>query len=202
MGKIGPNDRKWPRKPVDHPPAYGKVEGVKVKERQTLLDPKRNRCEQRGVINIANLSDEIEQYLKEHLRRSQIIELQRVMLAAQFACAPSQINYVLTTRFTPERGYLVESRRGGGGFIRIIRLNVEDSNWLYDLAHRQIGDAVSQSEALDVIFRLREQEVIDDREAALMQAVVQRETIRVDLPLRDQLRASLLKSMILAILRF
>lgn len=154
------------------------------------------------MINIANLSDEIEQYLKEHLRRSQIIELQRAMLAAQFACAPSQINYVLTTRFTPERGYLVESRRGGGGFIRIIRLNVDDSDWLYDLAHRQIGDAVSQSEALGVIGRLREQEVIDDREAALMQAVVQRETIRVELPLRDALRAILLKSMILAILRF
>lgn len=154
------------------------------------------------MIAIANLSDEIERYLKEHLRRSQIVELQRAMLAAQFACAPSQINYVLTTRFTPERGYLVESRRGGGGFIRIIRLNVGDGNWLHELAHRQIGDALSQSEALGVIERLLEQELIDEREAAIMQAAVQRETIAVDLPLRDQLRASLLKAMILAILRF
>lgn len=75
---------------------------------------------------MANLADKIERYLKEHLSRTEILEVRRAMLAALFDCAPSQINYVLTTRFTPERGYLVESRRGGGGYIRIIRLNIKN----------------------------------------------------------------------------
>jgi transcriptional regulator CtsR len=151
---------------------------------------------------MANLADDIEQYLKRHLERQPVIEVQRAVLAAQFGCAPSQINYVLATRFTPERGYLVESRRGGGGYIRIIRLNLEEGDALHVLINREIGDSLSQEEALGYICRLREQNIIDEREAAIMQAAVQRETIRLDLPLRDILRANLLKAMILAILRF
>ncbi|MFZ5817000.1 MAG: CtsR family transcriptional regulator [Bacillota bacterium] len=151
---------------------------------------------------MANLVDDIEQYLKQHLQRSPVIEVQRAMLAAQFGCAPSQINYVLATRFTPERGYLVESRRGGGGYIRIIRLNLEHGDGLHELVHREIGEQLSQEEALGYISRLREQQIIDDREAAIMQAAIQRETIRLDLPARDIVRANLLKAMILAILRF
>jgi len=151
---------------------------------------------------MANLADDIEQFLKEHLQRASVIEVQRAVIAAKFGCAPSQINYVLATRFTPEHGYLVESRRGGGGYIRIIRLNMERSGALHELVHREIGDQLSQEEALGYISRLREQKIIDDREAALMQAVVHRETIRLELPIRDYVRANLLRAMILAILRF
>ncbi|MFZ5826025.1 MAG: CtsR family transcriptional regulator [Bacillota bacterium] len=151
---------------------------------------------------MANLADDIEQYLKQHLDRSPVIEVQRAMLAAHFDCAPSQINYVLATRFTPERGYLVESRRGGGGYIRIIRLNLEEGDGLHELVHQEIGDSLSQEEALGYIARLREQKIIDDREAAIMQAAINRETIRLELPVRDIIRANLLRAMILAILRF
>lgn len=156
----------------------------------------------RGVVSMANLADDIEQYLKQHLDRAPVIEVQRAMLAAHFGCAPSQINYVLATRFTPERGYLVESRRGGGGYIRVIRLNLEEGDGLHELLHQEIGDRLSQEEALGYICRLREQRVIDDRESAIMQAAINRETIRLDLPARDIIRANLLKAMILAILRF
>lgn len=151
---------------------------------------------------MANLADDIEQYLKEHLQRSQMVEVQRAMLAAHFACAPSQINYVLTTRFTPERGYVVESRRGGGGYIRIIRLNLEEGDALHQLLHQGIGERVSQAEALGFIGRLHEHGYLDDREVALMEAAMHREALLVDLPLRDRLRAHLLRSMLLAILRF
>jgi len=151
---------------------------------------------------MANLADEIERYLKEHLRRSEILEVQRAMLAARFDCAPSQINYVLSTRFTPERGYVVESRRGGGGYIRIIRLNIRNSDDLQELIQREIGDGVSQAEALDIVARLYEQEIIDEREAAIMQAVLRRDALPLDLPARDVVRASLLKAMLTAILRF
>ncbi len=153
------------------------------------------------MIPMANLADDIEQYLKEHLQQSPVIEVQRAMLAARFGCAPSQINYVMATRFTPEHGYLVESRRGGGGYIRIIRLNMERGDALHELVYHEIGDQLSQEEAFGYISRLREQKIISDREAALMQAAVHRETIRLELPARDFLRAHLLRSMILAILR-
>lgn len=151
---------------------------------------------------MANLADKIERYLKEHLSRTEILEVRRAMLAALFDCAPSQINYVLTTRFTPERGYLVESRRGGGGYIRIIRLNIKNLEDLQDLIERQIGDAVSQNEALHIIGRLQEEGLIDDREAAMMEAAMRREVLGLELPYRDALRASLLKAMLTAILRF
>lgn len=151
---------------------------------------------------MANLADEIERYLKEHLRRSEILEVQRAMLAARFDCAPSQINYVLSTRFTPERGYVVESRRGGGGYIRIIRLNIRNSDELQELIQREVGEGISQAEALDIVARLYEQEIIDEREAAIMQSVLRRDALPLDLPARDVVRASLLKAMLTAILRF
>lgn len=151
---------------------------------------------------MANLADDIEEFLKQMLRDSGVVEIQRATLASQFGCAPSQINYVLTTRFTPERGYLVESRRGGGGYLRIIRLNLEAGDSLHALVHQQIGTHLSQDEALGYIQRLRDQEIIDDREAALMQAAVHRDSIGLELPVRDLVRANLLKAMIISILRF
>lgn len=151
---------------------------------------------------MANLADDIEQFLKSMMGDVGVAEVQRATLAAQFGCAPSQINYVLATRFTPERGYLVESRRGGGGYIRITRLNLEAGDALHELVHQQIGHHVAQDEALGYIFRLQEQNIIDEREAAIMQAAIGRETIGLELPLRDMVRANLLKAMILAVLRF
>lgn len=151
---------------------------------------------------MANLADDIEQFLKLMMGDSGVAELQRATLAAQFGCAPSQINYVLATRFTSARGYIVESRRGGGGYIRITRLNLEAGDELHDLIQRQIGAQVTQDEAWGYILRLHEQNMIDEREAAIMQAAIHRETIGLELPYRDMVRANLLKAMILAVLRF
>lgn len=155
-----------------------------------------------GELIMANLADDIEEFLKCLLRDNGLVEVQRISLASQFGCAPSQINYVLATRFTPERGYLVESRRGGGGYLRLIRLNLEAGDSLHELIHQQIGNQVSQDEANGYIARLQEQGIILEREAGIMRAAVDRETLRLELPLRDAVRANLLKSMILAILRF
>jgi transcriptional regulator CtsR len=150
---------------------------------------------------MANLADDIEQFLKHMMGYSGVAEVQRATLAAQFGCAPSQINYVLATRFTSERGYITESRRGGGGYIRITRLNLEAGDELHDLIQRQIGSHLSQDEAWGYILRLHEQNIIDEREAAIMQAAIHRETIALELPYRDMVRTNLLKAMILAVLR-
>lgn len=152
---------------------------------------------------MANLADLIEDFIKEMFREMPggILEIQRNEMANRFRCAPSQINYVLTTRFTLERGYFVESRRGGGGYIRIKKLKIREDEFLREIID-YIGDSISGSEARDVIQRLREEGVINDREKEILNAVVNRYNLGIALPERDKLRARLLKAIITAIMDF
>lgn len=150
-----------------------------------------------------NLADRIEGYLLSLIKQSPagVIEVQRGELAEKFECVPSQINYVLATRFTTERGFLVESRRGGGGYIRISRLNLDSHDEIHRLIHQVLGGMVSQDAALAYIVRLLEADLITPREATLMTAVVQREVLALDLPERDIVRANVLRAMLLALMR-
>lgn len=150
---------------------------------------------------MARLCDQIEEYIARRLDAGgDALEIQRGDLAVQFSCAPSQINYVLETRFTVERGYVVESRRGGGGFIRIIRLKVDDRQGLFQLL-RQIGERMSQDAAFHVIDRLSDSGLLAAREARLMRAVLHRGAIGLDAHTRDVVRARLVKAMLVALLR-
>ena len=79
---------------------------------------------------MASISDVIEQFILQALADDDLLQLSRNDLATFFSCAPSQINYVLSTRFTPEKGFMIESKRGGGGCINLIRLNDEKANVL------------------------------------------------------------------------
>ncbi|QKS69669.1 CtsR family transcriptional regulator [Paenalkalicoccus suaedae] len=145
-----------------------------------------------------NTSDIIEHYLKQVIEKNEdaIIEVKRSELAVQFDCVPSQINYVISTRFTEEKGYLVESKRGGGGYIRIIKLQVDNQPALYDHLMKLVGDTIAQAQAEDMIDRLAEEEAITPRESHLMKTVIERNIIAVPLPLRDELRARLMIGML------
>lgn len=94
-----------------------------------------------------------------------------------------------------EKGYIVESKRGGGGYIRIIKIKPSEKADLIDHLIDLIGFKLPQSAAEDLILRLLEEKVITEREARIMLSVIDRETIAIDLPKRDELRASLLKAM-------
>lgn len=142
------------------------------------------------------LADQIEAHLRDLLADRAWIELQRTQLAHMFACAPSQINYVLDTRFTPARGYLIESRRGGGGFIRLVRIQ-EDAG----AAVAELPELISQTEAEHLIARMLDQGSCGPHEAAVMRAAVDRRTLGLPLPARDAVRARLLRAMVAAILR-
>lgn len=152
---------------------------------------------------MANLCDHIAEYLERELERSGTgaLELRRGSLAERFGCAPSQINYVLETRFTPERGFLVESRRGGGGFIRLIRLRLDPTAELIQYLVQRIGEGIAQEPALHVVDHLGRQALVTQREAALMRAALMREAIGLEPAQRDRVRARLLKSMLFALLR-
>lgn len=145
---------------------------------------------------MASLSDLIETHLLAMLGDSAEVEVQRAELASRFGCAPSQINYVLVTRFTPARGFLVESRRGGGGFIRVSRLPADA--WA-DVG--ELPDDLDQATAEQHIARLREAERLTAREAAILRAVVSRTVLRLPLPLRDHVRAAVLRAGLGAVLQ-
>jgi len=149
-----------------------------------------------------NISDLIEQYLKQMIRESAegTVEIQRNELADKFSCVPSQINYVIGTRFTLERGYLVESKRGGGGYIRIRKLELPACQPIHEHVMRTIGSRIDQSAAEGLIYQLAEAKLLNGREAQLLKAAVSRETLAVNLPLRDEIRARLLKAMLIALL--
>ena len=146
-----------------------------------------------------NISDVIEKYLKEILMQSDknLIEIKRSELANKFRCVPSQINYVINTRFTIERGYLVESKRGGGGYIRISRVKVEDHAELIDQLMDLIKEGIDQVTAESIIIRLFEEKVISKREAKLMLSVIDKKTLSFRYAEdRDMIRARLLRAML------
>lgn len=118
-----------------------------------------------------NTSDHIEAYIKSILEQSGIVELQRSQLADTFQVVPSQINYVIKTRFTESRGYLVESKRGGGGYIRIGRIEFSNHHeMLRDLLY-SVDEEVSQDIYEDVLKLLFEQELLTRQEMNLLLSV-------------------------------
>lgn len=148
------------------------------------------------------LSDSIEQFIKELLNEeSTEVELKRNELAEYFGCAPSQINYVLATRFSPDHGYLTESRRGGGGYIRIVRVVQAGSQRLMYLVNDRIGDSLEEEECIRLISQLKEQRIVTADEAALMASAISTRALSVPVPdsLKNAMRAKMMKSMLMTI---
>ncbi|MBG9615317.1 transcriptional regulator CtsR [Bacillus cereus] len=145
-----------------------------------------------------NISDIIEQYLKQviDLSNNNVIEIKRNEIADRFECVPSQINYVINTRFTLERGFVVESKRGGGGYIRIIKVKLHDDIDIIDQMLHMIDHSVAQGNAESMIIRLIEEGIITNREAKLMLSVIDRSVLAMDVPSRDELRARILCAML------
>ncbi len=153
---------------------------------------------------MAGLSNSIEAFLKELLNKSNddYIEIGRNELANQFNCAPSQINYVLTTRFTPYKGYYIESRRGGSGYVKIIKLTIKDDSVIKEIIENAIGDRITKDKSNGIIDMLLEEDLISEREALIMTHALEDNTLqKVDFNDRNILRADLLKNMLLAFMR-
>jgi len=151
-----------------------------------------------------SLCDSIENYIIRLIDNSpnQTITIQRGKLANEFDCAPSQINYVLATRFTLNHGYYIESRRGGGGYIRIVRLDVDRNDYLHYLLTEGIGNRISEQKAMQIIDRMKEQEYISEKAAYLLKAAISDKAIGIPANLKDNIRANILKSLITAIMAY
>ena len=147
------------------------------------------------------ITDVIAQYILEQMEEAGgIAEIQRNELAGSIGCVPSQINYVITSRFTPEKGYMTESRRGGGGFIRIIRVKMTKNEYLMHFFHA-IGDSVDEREARAYVKNLFDHGILSEREAGIVvQAVSEAALGKCPAEIRNGVRADVLRRIIMMLL--
>ena len=144
-----------------------------------------------------SISDVIEAYLKEILGNSAQIEIRRSEIANHFDVVPSQINYVIKTRFTIQNGYLVKSKRGGGGYIRIERVNLLDNVDVLNSLIQAIGDSIRERDAFAIVQTLYDEKVITQREGDLMLVALSKQTLDVgNTTVEAQLRARVLVSLL------
>ena len=150
---------------------------------------------------MAQLSDSIEHFIKELMTEDAHVELRRNELAQHFGCAPSQINYVLATRFSVDHGYIIESRRGGGGYVRIVRMQTRGEPNLLNILLNRVGNSVDEETAVAIISNLRERDMVTDSEAALMRAAVSRNALALPISAKDVLRAAVFRNMLVQVFK-
>ncbi|ASI34100.1 MULTISPECIES: CtsR family transcriptional regulator [Exiguobacterium] len=148
-----------------------------------------------------NITDIIEAYLKQILNDETKVEIKRQEIAQRFDCVPSQINYVINTRFTVEKGYFVESKRGGGGYIRIQKIVLLDSHDLLDEMSAWVGDQLTEQAAEDYLIRLMNEQLLTRREAIIIQALLRKESLPMDVEDQHRMRAHLMQSLLQTIKR-
>ncbi|MBE6669838.1 MAG: CtsR family transcriptional regulator [Ruminococcaceae bacterium] len=148
------------------------------------------------------LTDYIAQIIDEMLNESGgDLEIKRNEMAMKIGCVPSQISYVITSRFTPERGYIIESRKGGGGCIRIVRKQMHKNEYLMHFFYA-IGDRITENEAVAYINNLLGQDIVSPREAVMMNGALSNSALSaLPRPVRDEARAGIFKHMVLSIMQ-
>ena len=142
------------------------------------------------------MSDIIEEFIKELFDEEDSIEIQRNELAEQFKCVPSQINYVIATRFKPSQGYYVESRRGGGGHITIKKVNNTKSDYIMHIINN-IGNEITSNEIDILISDFLTYDVIEAKEAKLIKVATSDNVLQLDKDTKDSVRARIFKNMLL-----
>lgn len=144
-----------------------------------------------------NLSNIIEQYIQEVFNDTEIIELKRSELAIKFNCVPSQINYVISTRFIPELGFHVESKRGGGGYIKISRIDLSKSEYISDVLCK-IGNNLSQN-VIDIYLNdFIRYNIVDEKIGNLFRVVLSDKSLnKINTVDRNYVRADIFKNLIL-----
>lgn len=150
---------------------------------------------------IINISNSIAQMIIQMLEDKDEIEFQRNILAQDVGCVPSQINYVLSSRFTPERGYIVESRRGGGGCVRITRVTY-DKNTLIMQVINSVGSYISENTANDHLINLMRHQLITARDASIISSALSDSNFKgLPIEIRDAVRACIFKQTLLTIIK-
>lgn len=141
------------------------------------------------------ISDVIEEFIKDLFNDEDYIEIQRNDLAEHFNCVPSQINYVISTRFNPSQGYYVESKRGGGGYISIKKINTTKSNYLMH-AISSIDKQITAQEVDIFLSNFLSYGVITEKEAKLLKVATSDNVLSIPQNIKDEVRAKIFKNML------
>lgn len=147
--------------------------------------------------DMQNISDLIEQFILDALGTERSLDISRNELANFFDCAPSQINYVLDTRFTLDRGFNKSSKRGGGGFIKLTKIPVNQEDDDVNLILSNIGNELSFRRANQIINNLNSENIVTDSEAKIVLSMLSDEALKTPLNLAEKLRAKIFKQMLL-----
>ena len=151
---------------------------------------------------MANISESIEKFIIATMGENNSVDISRNALAEYFSCAPSQINYVLDTRFTIDRGFIKESKRGGSGFIKISRLKHTDENeYLNELIVQSIGDELTYKRMTQICDKLVVDEVLTVKEQQLIEAALCEESLMMPFTIKDKVRAKAFKNILLQLMR-
>lgn len=146
------------------------------------------------------ISDVIEEFIKSSLDDDDFIELSRNDLAKFFSCVPSQINYVLNTRFTVNQGFLVESQRGGGGYIKVVRVQDNDENFLKNVLNI-CASPIDRTESVQLINQMQDKGIITDETCQILKAVTSPRAIKNPINIDNSLRANILTEAIVEIMK-
>lgn len=149
---------------------------------------------------MANVSDQIEKFIIATLGENEFIEITRNSLAEYFSCVPSQINYVLETRFTVDRGYVVESKRGGGGFIKISKIKASDNNNYLNNLLESVGDELAQKRFSQILDKLVAENILTENERVLVETSLSDESLAMPFTIRDKVRAKAFKNIIVKLM--
>ena len=146
---------------------------------------------------MANISDTIEQFIVSTLGENDSVDISRNSLAEYFSCAPSQINYVLDTRFTVDRGYFKESKRGGSGFVKITKIKMTDSNeYLSSLIKESIGEELTSKRMSQILDKLVSSGVVSSNEKNIIEAALSDESLAMPLTIKDRVRSKAFKNIL------
>ena len=150
---------------------------------------------------MANISEQIEKFLIATLGENDSIDITRNSLAEYFSCVPSQINYVLETRFTVDRGFIVESKRGGGGYVKISKIKSGDNNeYLNSLFLESIGDELTEKRFSQILDKLVNDEIMTQKERVLVESSLSDDSLSMPFTIRDKVRAKAFKNVVIKLM--
>lgn len=150
---------------------------------------------------MANISDIIEQFILKTMGNDDSVDISRNELASFFSCAPSQINYVLETRFTIDKGFVKESRRGGGGFIKISKINLDNDEYVSNLILESVGDELSQKRLSQILDKLKNENIISQKEKEIIFSALSDSSLAMPFTIKDNIRAKSFKNVLTTLMK-
>ena len=150
---------------------------------------------------MANISDVIEQFILKTMGDDESVDISRNELASFFSCAPSQINYVLETRFTIDKGFVKESRRGGGGFIKSSKINLDNDEYVSNLILESVGDELSQKRLSQILDKLKNENIISQKEKEIIFSALSDSSLAMPFTIKDNIRAKSFKNVLTTLMK-